>query len=191
MRLLRACEAAMERLATDRHYFAHPVRTLFNDVRSLFPIADQLRVYRSSSSTCEAVEYVDSQLRDGVTFDGSPACCHATTREGTPASAFRCRGASTARRTSTSRRTSRWPRPSDRSQATCRLRVVVASRRDPRGRRRRDLHRRRAADRRRGSSRQGAHHARRPVRGRDRRGEQALDARRGARPATSSASCTG
>ena len=28
----------MERLATDRHYFARPVRTLFNDIRCLFPM---------------------------------------------------------------------------------------------------------------------------------------------------------
>ena len=33
LRFLRACESAMERLALDRHYFARPVRTLFNDVR--------------------------------------------------------------------------------------------------------------------------------------------------------------
>ena len=33
-RVLRACEAAVERLATDRHYFARPARTLFNDIRA-------------------------------------------------------------------------------------------------------------------------------------------------------------
>jgi hypothetical protein len=83
-RLLSECETTMERLATDRHYFAHPVRTLFNDVRSLFPISAQLRVYRViERHTLEAVDYVDSQARDGVTFDGSPLCCHATTRKGT------------------------------------------------------------------------------------------------------------
>jgi hypothetical protein len=83
-RLLSECESAMERLATDRHYFAHPVRTLFNDVRSLFPISGQLRVYRTiERHVLEAVEYVDTQARDGVTFDGSPLCCHATTRKGT------------------------------------------------------------------------------------------------------------
>ena len=31
-----------------------------------------------------ATEYVDSQARAGVTFDGSPLCCHASTRKGTP-----------------------------------------------------------------------------------------------------------
>jgi hypothetical protein len=82
-RLLSECESAMERLATDRHYFAHPVRTLFNDVRTLFPMSTQLRVYRViEHHMLAAVEYVDSQARDGVTFDGSPLCCHATTRKG-------------------------------------------------------------------------------------------------------------
>jgi hypothetical protein len=83
-RFLRACEYSMERLALDRHYFAKPVKTLFNDVRHFFPINEQLRVYRSCSKTMMlAKEYVDSQLRDGVTFDGSPVCCHASTRKGT------------------------------------------------------------------------------------------------------------
>ena len=45
-RVLRACEAAVERLATDRHYFAHPSRTLFNDIRIYFPMTAQLRVLR-------------------------------------------------------------------------------------------------------------------------------------------------
>ena len=69
MRFLRACESSMERLATDRHYF---------------PIGEQLRVYR----VCErhmtlATEFVDTQLKTGTTFDGSPVCCHASTRRGT------------------------------------------------------------------------------------------------------------
>jgi hypothetical protein len=83
-RLLRSCEATIERLATDRHYFAKPTRTLFNDVRYLFPITQQLRVFRVIQRHMTlAVEYVDSQARAGVTFDGSPLCCHATTRKGT------------------------------------------------------------------------------------------------------------
>jgi hypothetical protein len=85
MRFLKACEASVERLAMDRHYFAKPVKTLFKDVRHFFPIGDQLRVYR----VCErhmklATEFVDTQLRAGTTFDGSPVCCHASTRRGTP-----------------------------------------------------------------------------------------------------------
>jgi hypothetical protein len=83
-RFLRACEYSMERLALDRHYFAKPVKTLFNDVRHFFPINEQLRVYGACAKAMTlAKEYVDSQLRDGVTFDGSPVCCHASTRKGT------------------------------------------------------------------------------------------------------------
>ena len=45
-RVLRACEAAVERLATDRHYFARPARTLFTDIRVYFPMSAQGRVLR-------------------------------------------------------------------------------------------------------------------------------------------------
>ena len=83
-RLLGACERTMERLATDRHYFARPTRTLFNEVRDLFPIEAQVRVLRVIERHVGlASEYVDTQARSGVTFDGSPLCCHATTRKGT------------------------------------------------------------------------------------------------------------
>jgi hypothetical protein len=82
---LRACEESMERLALDRHYFAKPVNTLFNDVRHFFPITEQLRVYRACEEHMTvAIEFVDSRLRSGVTFDGSPRCCHASTRSGSP-----------------------------------------------------------------------------------------------------------
>ena len=48
---LRSCEVTMERLATDRHYFAKPTRTLFNDVRALFPIGRSCASTGSSSAT--------------------------------------------------------------------------------------------------------------------------------------------
>jgi hypothetical protein len=81
---LKACESSMERLALDRHYFAKPVKTLFSDVRHFFPMSEQLRVYRTCAEYMGvATEFVDSQLRTGVTFDGSPVCCHASTRRGT------------------------------------------------------------------------------------------------------------
>jgi hypothetical protein len=83
-RFLRACEASMERLALDRHYFAKPVKTLFNDVRTFFPMTEQIRVFRIIERHVQlAADYVDSQARAGVTFDGSPLCCHASTRKGT------------------------------------------------------------------------------------------------------------
>jgi hypothetical protein len=82
--VLRSCEAAMERLATDRYYFARPARSLFNDIRVYFPIKSQLRVLTVVQRHVRlATDYVDEHARAGVTFDGSPLCCHATTRKGT------------------------------------------------------------------------------------------------------------
>jgi hypothetical protein len=43
--VLRQCESTIERLMTDRRYFARPARTLYNDVRPYFAIADLPRVY--------------------------------------------------------------------------------------------------------------------------------------------------
>src|SRR5829696_6705265 len=45
-RVLRACEAAVYRLATDRHYFAKPSKSLFREIRIYFPICAQDHVYR-------------------------------------------------------------------------------------------------------------------------------------------------
>lgn len=82
--VLRACESAMERLANDRYYFARPTRSLFNEIRVHFPMTSQLRVLNVVARHMKlAVEYVDEHARAGVTFDGSPLCCHATTRKGT------------------------------------------------------------------------------------------------------------
>jgi hypothetical protein len=44
--VLRACESTIERMATDRHYFAHPARTLFCDIRTHFPMNAQARVHQ-------------------------------------------------------------------------------------------------------------------------------------------------
>ena len=82
--LLKSCEAAVERLAKDRHYFARPTKTLFNDVRNLFPIEEQLRAFCVIERHMKlAAEYVDRQEQEGVSLDGAPLCCHATTRKGT------------------------------------------------------------------------------------------------------------
>ncbi len=45
--VLDACESAVERLATDRHYFAKPARTLFYDIRTYFPMGAQERVLQT------------------------------------------------------------------------------------------------------------------------------------------------
>ena len=82
---LAACEACFDRLACDRHYFARPVRTLFNDVRFFFPMKSQARVYNVISTHMEiAMQYVDQRAREGMTLDGAPLSCHATTRKGSP-----------------------------------------------------------------------------------------------------------
>ena len=78
-RVLRACEAAVYRLATDMHYFAKPTKTLFNDIRVYFPMSAQLRVYK-------IVDRYMTFARDY--FATNPAVermeCRATTRRGTP-----------------------------------------------------------------------------------------------------------
>ena len=82
--LLKACESAFQRLASDRHYFARPSRTLFNDVRIFFPIQEQIRVYRVIDRYMRvATQFVDDREREGISLDGSPLCCHASTRKGT------------------------------------------------------------------------------------------------------------
>lgn len=76
-RVLRACEAAIERMAADRHYFAHPSRTLFGDIRAFFPMGSQVRVRTVVEYYLElADEFVRSQPRS--------APCRASTRRGTP-----------------------------------------------------------------------------------------------------------
>ena len=82
--VLRACEAAVERLANDRHYFARPARTLFNDIRIYFPMTRQMRVFRVVERYMSiATEYVARREEEGLTIDGTPLCCHASTRKGT------------------------------------------------------------------------------------------------------------
>jgi hypothetical protein len=84
-RVLRACEAAVERLATDRHYFAHPARTLFCDIRAYFPMNTQSRVLRVIERYLEfADEFLRSRPQNGYDAYGNPLQCRASTRKGTP-----------------------------------------------------------------------------------------------------------
>jgi hypothetical protein len=81
--VLKHCEQTMERLAADRHYFARPARTLFNDIRFYFPMRSQARVYQVVETHMEiAMAYVDQRAAEGLTLDGTPLSCHATTRKG-------------------------------------------------------------------------------------------------------------
>ena len=84
-RVLRACETAVERLATDRHYFAHPARSLYRDIRICFPMYAQLRVYRVVEFYLDVVdEFVRRQPKNGFDVNGNPLQCRASTRKGTP-----------------------------------------------------------------------------------------------------------
>jgi hypothetical protein len=82
--VLEACEVVMNRLATDRHYFARPARTLFNDIRVHFPMSAQARVWLIVQRYVACAEqYVERQPKHGVDAQGNPLQCRATTRRGT------------------------------------------------------------------------------------------------------------
>jgi hypothetical protein len=84
-RVLRACEAAVERLATDRRYFAHPSRTLFTDIRAHFPMNAQMRVLRVIERYLDlADEFLSRLPQNGFDAYGNPLQCRASTRKGTP-----------------------------------------------------------------------------------------------------------
>ena len=83
--VLAACEAAIERLATDRHYFARPARTLFNDIRMYFPVSSQVRVWLVVERYMAfADEFISRMPQRGFDVNGNPLQCRATTRKGTP-----------------------------------------------------------------------------------------------------------
>jgi hypothetical protein len=82
--VLKRCEAALERLAFDRHYFARPSRTLFNDIRIYFPLSVQRRVWTVVERYMRAAEeWLAAQPRQGCDIEGNPLQCRATTRKGT------------------------------------------------------------------------------------------------------------
>ena len=84
-RVLRACERSIERLANDRHYYAHPARTLFNDIRAYFPMSAQLRVLHVVERYLAAAdEFLRTRPQTGFDLDGNPLQCRASTRKGTP-----------------------------------------------------------------------------------------------------------
>ncbi len=84
-RVLRACESAIERLATDRHYFARPARSLFCDIRVYFPMSAQRRVLKVVEQYLAfADEFLQSRPQNGFDAYGNPLQCRASTRKGTP-----------------------------------------------------------------------------------------------------------
>jgi hypothetical protein len=82
--VLHACEAVMTRLATDRHYFARPARTLFCDIRNYFPMSSQSHVHNVVSRYVRYAElFVAEHPQEGYTaVCGAPPQCRATTRKG-------------------------------------------------------------------------------------------------------------
>jgi hypothetical protein len=83
--VLRACEEAITRLMTDRRYFARPSRTLFNNLRPYFAMADLPRVYfvidRNIKFALAFLKRVPNYAFDAT---GLERCCQAMTRKGQP-----------------------------------------------------------------------------------------------------------
>lgn len=82
--VLRACEDVITRLATDRHYFARPERTLFCDIRSYFPMSAQAEVHRVVTRYVRyAQQFLAEHPHEAYTaVSGAPPQCRATTRKG-------------------------------------------------------------------------------------------------------------
>src|SRR5467141_2160997 len=68
--LLEACEATIQRLVSDRRYFARPAKTLFSEVREHFVLSEQVRVYMVIERHIGAVEVFLDSLPADVTLDG-------------------------------------------------------------------------------------------------------------------------
>src|SRR3954465_5719779 len=84
-RVLRACEAAVFRLATDWPYLPKTTKALFNDIRIYFPMSAQERVYRVVDRYMTfAKDYFSSMPMSGYDIEGRRIECRATTRRGTP-----------------------------------------------------------------------------------------------------------
>ena len=83
--VLRECESTIERLMTDRRYFARPARTLFNNVRPYFAIGDLPRVYMAIERHVNMAQRFLAMVPD-YAFDtqGVPRRCQAMTRKGQP-----------------------------------------------------------------------------------------------------------
>jgi hypothetical protein len=114
--VLRACEAAIDRLASDRLYFARPTRALFSDIRAYFPMSAQLRFCALSSTTstsltstcasCRRTASTRTAIRCNVARAPGRARC---------ANGCLCLATATAHRISTSPRPRTTARDSSRS----------------------------------------------------------------------------
>jgi hypothetical protein len=83
--VLSECEHAIERLMTDRRYFAAPTRTLFNSVRPYFAMGDLPRVYLAIDRNVRvATEFVTRVPEYIYEQTGVQRSCQAMTRKGKP-----------------------------------------------------------------------------------------------------------
>src|SRR3954470_3183342 len=82
--VLEACEAAIVRLAKDRRYFAHPSRSLFNEIRSCFSIRDQVLVYWLVERHMELADDFLDRLPDDARPFGEEGQPRAPTRGASP-----------------------------------------------------------------------------------------------------------
>jgi hypothetical protein len=82
--LLADCEAVVERMAVERLYFARPERTLFCDIRSLFPMSEQGHVHRVVARYIALAQQflIENPLAGYASISGEPPQCRATTRKG-------------------------------------------------------------------------------------------------------------
>ena len=79
--VLRACEATVERLVNDRHYFARPSQTLFAEIRWRFPLESQSRVYAVIDRRLQETRaLLDSSNAAMLELAGTLPTCRATTR---------------------------------------------------------------------------------------------------------------
>jgi len=84
--LLRDCEQAVTRMATDSLHFAHPAKSLFCDVRTYFPMAVQARVLAVIEHYIDlAQRFLAANPHEAFSaISDAPPSCRATTRKGTP-----------------------------------------------------------------------------------------------------------
>jgi len=82
--VLGACEEVVTRLATERHYFARPARTLFGNIRGYFSMCDQAHVHHVVNRYVGfAEQFLIEHPHEGYTaVSGAPPRCRATTRKG-------------------------------------------------------------------------------------------------------------
>lgn len=81
--VLEACEAATDRLVTDRYYFKHPARWLFQEVRAQFPLDQQAQVWATIDAYVRAISrWIDANPEAAAA--GRHVQCRAFTRRGAP-----------------------------------------------------------------------------------------------------------